>query len=384
MKIPVKGALAALLCGFLLISCTSSKNLYDQGDYYEAVMRSVEKLRKNPNHKNSREVLSVAYPSAVNYFTDRMETNANAGVDFQFTKEVAMYKKLNAMYEHIRKSPAAQQVIDHPIKYYSNLERVRPLAAEEQYQAGQYHLEQGDRENAKRAYKFFSRANDFVPGYREVDQKMEMAYNRSILHVLTKLQPVNSRAYKLSADQFYTQVNNTLKRIEQNEFIRFYTPEEAKRLQMINPDQVLEIRFEDFVVGETHTREIVETVERDSVKVGEVTLDGGRKRDVIGSVKADLVIKEMAVVSKGLVSMSISNDPFGEKELVAQDFPGEFVWSHQWGKFNGDERALTEEQMDICSREAVVPAPPQQLFVEFTKPIHQQLNYKLLNFYRDY
>ena len=373
-----------MLCGFLLISCTSSKDLYEQGDYYEAVMRSVEKLRKNPNHKNSREVLAVAYPSAVRYYADKMSSNADAGVDFRFTKEADMYHKLNAMYEHIQKSPAAKQVIDYPIKYYSNLERVRPLAAEEQFQAGQYHLEQGDRENAKMAYRYFSKANDFVPGYKKVDQMMEMAYNRSILHVLAKLQPVTSRAYQLSADQFYAQVNNTLKRIEQNEFIRFYTPEEAKRLQMINPDQVLEIRFEDFIVGETHTREIVETVERDSVKVGEVTLDGGRKRDVIGSVKADLVIREMAVVSKGMVSMSISNDPFGEQELVAQDFPGEFVWSHQWGKFNGDERALSEEQMEICSRAPVSPAPPQQLFVEFTKPIHQQLNYKLLSFYRDY
>ncbi|UCE93086.1 MAG: hypothetical protein JSV73_09755, partial [Flavobacteriaceae bacterium] len=67
-----------------------------------------------------------------------------------------------------------------------------------------------------------------------------------------------------------------------------------------------------------------------------------------------------------------------------QDFPGEFVWFHEWGQFNGDERALTEEQSLICSNRRINPAPPQQLFVEFTKPIQQQLHNRLISFYKNY
>ena len=43
------------------------------------------------------------------------------------------------------------------------------------------------------------------------------------------------------------------------------------------------------------------------------------------------------------------------------------------GNYNGDKRALTKNQIEICNRRRINPIPPQQMFVEFTKPIHDQL-----------
>ena len=261
---------------------------------------------------------------------------------------------------------------------------MKPLAAEEQYAAGMSLVRDGTREGAKRAYQHFLRADKFVPGYKDVGYQAEEAYHSAILHVVANLRPVQSRLYELSGEEFYRQVNNTLNNIEQNEFIRFYTPEEAERVNLERPDQVLEINFEDFVVGETHTREIVEKMERDSVVVGVVEMAGGRKKQVLGSVKADVVINHMEIVSRGMVSLTISRSGLDNKDLLYQDFPGQFVWFHEWGHFNGDDRALTDEQIEICNRRSIQPIPPQQMFVEFTKPIQQQLNNRLINFYRGY
>lgn len=376
--------LLTLITGSLLVACNSSKNLYEQGNYYEAVMRSVEKLRKNPNNKNSREVLASAYPSAVNSFMDKIENNKNANIAMRYTEEAAIYGRLNGMYESIQRSPGAKQVIDNPRKYYTALDRVKPLAAEEQYAAGMSLMADGTREGAKRAYRHFQEADRFIPGYKDVRYQAEEAYHRAILHVVANLRPVQSRLYELSGEEFYRQVNNTLSRIEQNEFIRFYTPEEAEQVNLQRPDQVLEINFEDFVVGETHTREIVEKMERDSVVVGEVELAGGRTKEVLGTVKADVVINHMEVVSRGMVSLTISRSGLDNKDLLYQDFPGQFVWFHEWGHFNGDDRALTDEQLDVCNQRPIQPLPPQQMFVEFTRPIQQQLNNRLISFYRGY
>jgi len=376
--------LLIIFIGSIVISCTSSKSLYESGNYYEAVMRSVEKLRKSPNNNKEREALANAYPQAVNSFMDQLENDDQANKAFKFTNAVYIYQRLNGMYESIQRSPGAQDVIHNPKKYYKTLEKIKPNAAEEQYAAGMQQLEFYNRENAKQAYYYFLKADKFVPGYKYVGEKIDESYQRSILHVVANLKPVQSRTYELSADVFYKQVNNTLKQIENNEFIRFYTPEQAKSNNLQNPDQILEINFEDFVVGETHTLETREKMEQDSVIIGEITLDSGRKKEVIGSVSAEVVVYKMDMSSRGIVNLTITKSGLENKDLAYQDFPGEFVWFHEWGNFNGDERALTNRQLDLCKSRPVSPPPPQQLFLEFTKPIHQQLHGRLIAFYRNY
>jgi len=378
------------ICGILvlmtlvLVACTTAKSQYEKGNYYDSVMRSVEKLRKSPNNKNSQEVLANAYPQAVNTFMDKLENEDQANVDFKFTKAAGTYRQLNSMYESIQRSPGAQQVISNPKKYYKTLDKIKPQAADEQYEAGLYQLSMGNRENAKQAYYYFLEADKFVPGYRNVGEKIDESYQRSILHVVANLKPVQSRFYEVSAEVFYRQVENTLQQIENNEFIRFYSPEEAANNNIQNPDQILEVNFEDFVVGETHTKEVIEKMERDSVVIGEITLDSGRKKEVIGTVSAEVALFRMEVISRGLVNLSISKNGMDAKDIIYQDLPGEFVWFHEWGQFNGDERALNDEQVAICHNKRINPIPPQQLFVEFTKPIQTQLHNRLISFYKNY
>lgn len=373
-----------VMFGLLLVgACGSHKSMYEKGNYYEAVMRSVEKLRKSPNNKSARETLASAYPAAINYYNDQLDNHEVSSDPFKYSKQAEIYQTLNGMYEHVQKSPAAMQVVKAR-KYYQALDRVTPYAAEEQYLAGESHLALRTREDAKIAFRYFQKADQYVPGFREVGLKLDQAYQMSILHVVANLRPVQSRYYALSAEDFYRHVQNTLNQIEQNEFIRFYTPEEAEAQNLNAPDQILEINFEDFVVGETHTQERVEKMERDSVKVGSVELDRGGSKDVYGTVKADVVVNRMQVVSKGLISLNISRAGLDNKDILYQEFPGQFIWAHEWGHFNGDERALTDEQHEIVARRQIQPIPPQQMFFEFTRPIQHQLNNRLLSFYRDY
>ena len=102
------------------------------------------------------------------------------------------------------------------------------------------------------------------------------------------------------------------------------------------------------------------------------------------TVDAEVALFRMEVISRGLVNLSITKNGMDDKDLIYQDFPGEFVWFHEWGQYNGDQRALSDEQVIICNNKRINPAPPQQLFVEFTKPIHQQLHNRLVAFYKNY
>ncbi len=72
----------------VLVACTTAKSQYEKGNYYDAVMRSVDKLRKSPNNKNARETLVNAYPLAVNTFLDQLESEDQANIDFKYSKAV--------------------------------------------------------------------------------------------------------------------------------------------------------------------------------------------------------------------------------------------------------------------------------------------------------
>ena len=47
-------------------------------------------------------------------------------------------------------------------------------------------------------------------------------------------------------------------------------------------------------------------------------------------------------------------------------------------------QSLLGEDIDACNGKELPPPPPQDLFIEFTKPIYDQLTNKIKDFYRNY
>ncbi|MDB4286350.1 hypothetical protein N9933_03525 [bacterium] len=78
-------------------------------------------------------------------------------------------------------------------------------------------------------------------------------------------------------------------------------------------------------------------------------------------------------------------DPQSRSVISQKKFPGTFIWSDRWGYFNGDERALTQQDRDCLRKDREVPSPsPQILFREFTQPIYNQVTGFVGNFYQRY
>ena len=70
--------------------------------------------------------------------------------------------------------------------------------------------------------------------------------------------------------------------------------------------------------------------------------------------------------------------------LTHKKFTGEYVWVNTWARFNGDERALTNEQLQLCKQREVQPPAVQEMFLEFTRPIYAQLTPALKSFYQNF
>lgn len=372
--------LILILFPIMFWSCSSGKKAYEKGNYSEAVLKSINRLRKNPSHKKSKETLRKSYPLAIGLLEDQANNKLAGESPSKYTDALRIYQDINYLADEIRRSPGALKVIPQPKYFSAKVEELKQLAAKESYERGLVALKRNTREDAKEAYFLFKNANEFVTGYKDVRNKLEEAKFEATLKVIVEQIPVPAK-YNLSGKYFQDRIESYLNsQFRGSEFVRFYTPQEADAQQLPYIDQYLRLQFDDFVIGETHTEKVIETITRDSVVVATVTLENRKKQDVYGTVSAKLTTYRREVISRGLFSMQIF-DAQNNTVLRHRKFNPEFVWFSSWGSFNGDERALTKEQLAICQSAEMPPPPPQDLFISFTKPIYDQLIPELNAYY---
>src|SRR5687767_13425956 len=108
-----------------LAACSSGKSAFEHGNYYEAVITSVNRLRKNDDHKKSVETLRQAYPMAVTFYEDRAKASLSFCAACWFIAVVYSYATIKVMYDEMRRCPGALRVIPNPVSYYAQLEEAK-------------------------------------------------------------------------------------------------------------------------------------------------------------------------------------------------------------------------------------------------------------------
>jgi hypothetical protein len=368
----------------LLIStaCSSGKKAYERGDYYEAVLKSINRLRKDPDHSKSAETLKNAYPLAVQFFETQAQNEIASNTPFKWKNVIRSYGFINTMYEEVRQCPGCLKVVKSPKNYYAELGPLKDKAADESYNAGINELMKGTRNDARSAYFNFVDVQTFSPGYKDVVEYLEKSKFEATLKVIIEQIPVPTR-YNLSGGFFQDKVESFVHaQYTEQTFIKFYTPEEAKSVNLPYANHIVRIQFDDFTVGNVSLKEKEETFTKDSVKVGETKV-AGKMQPVYGTVKAKLTTYRKEVLSAGLLSMQIV-DAKTNGVLTHRKFEGKYVWTNAWARYNGDDRALTDTQLTLCKQKETQPPGAQDLFLEFTRPIYDQLTSGIRGFYNNY
>ena len=373
-----------LLWSFLalaLFSCATGKNAFEKGNYETAIDRSINRLRSNPDNKKAQKVLKEGYKLASEYHLDYInEMEASTDPD-RWEGIFRHYNSLNNYYDKIRRCPACMNLVN-PRAYRDEEQNARQQAAEYQVSLGKEALSGNSIESGRGAFRHFNAARNYVNGYPGIEKLMEDARYMGTVRVLVEPIPIHSRRLALSNEFFENQILEFLERYERNRFVAFYTTEEAERLNMDKPDQVLSMVFDDFVIGQTLIESRTKEVSRDSVIVGQYTDNDGNDHDVYGTVKAEVTINRKTLASSGIMNFEI-RDAYTNRVLTQRKLPSEDVWIFEWGSFNGDERALTDEELEIAQLKELPPPLPQDLFIGFVERIYDQIRGNIRNFYRN-
>jgi hypothetical protein len=363
----------------VITACSSGRKAFERGNYFEAVNTAVERLRTNPNHRKSAQVLQNSYPHALQWSQDEIDLILTGNDPLKWEKSVGIMRRVNNLAADIRRSPAALRIIPAPKIYTTEMTMALEKAAEETYLAGMASLNQPGREAARQAHAYFLRCSELVSGYKNTAELLRTSKERATLNVVVEPIPVHSKMFELSAGFFYNQIfENLNRRFPAQGFVNFFSPEEFEKSSIKNPDMILRLEFYDFVVGALKQSESEKEVSKTVKKNPKDTLS----TETI-TYKAKLKTFSNQVSSGGVVDLKVMEWP-SEKLLLNDRIPGEFVWVNRYAIFVGDEKALSDEELRLTKQKMVQPPPPQNLFIEFTKPIFDQLTGRLNSFFSRY
>ena len=138
------------------------------------------------------------------------------------------------------------------------------------------------------------------------------------------------------------------------------------------------MEFFDFSVGN-----LTRTVNEENLvkKVPVEGKDSTRVKEITYSAKLKTYTDE--VVSGGRLNFRVID--FNTNDLMRNNLiPGSFTWVNQYAIFAGDKEALSKQQLQLTQKQAMPLPPEQDLFIEFTEPIYDQLVNQIDQFFRKY
>lgn len=340
-------------------------------------MAFVKKLQRKPQDATALQLLPEAYRQAQRVHEDRVNSLLRSNNQLKWEPIRNEYRTMQRLYDAIHSSPAALKIVT-PKDYSDAITGALENAAETRYDRGVALMQRGDKASARKAYDEFGAALKLIPDYRDAQERKDEAFQAGVVYVVVSEVDVRSPFYQFSADQFRDYLVRSLQQRNVNRFVVFYD-ERTARNENLRPDQYIALRFLDFVVGQTYVDRSRRQVSKEIV-TGTARDTSGKTINTYTTVHATIVTTKTTVDSRGLLDYQIADISNG-KTLRAGRIPGSYTWFNQYATYTGDSRALSEADLAVIGGRDLPPPPPQELFLEFTKPIYNQLEKDLRDYY---
>ncbi len=371
---------------FILSSCSTGKKALQRGDYYDAISKAIERLQSDPENRNSIQVIEEGYSSAIQYYQEEIDLTLTGNDRFKWGKAVEIMEKVNKLSEQIRKVPAARKLVPDPKNYVSEMRPAKEKAAGELYSVALELMKSGNKDDARQAYLYFVKTDQMIPGYQDANRMIIESKKRATYTVIVEQIPAFSELYNLSAMSFYDRILGMLKySYPEKSFVNFYSENEASNFRIEHPDMILRISFYDFHIGrEQHTES-----EQPLNKVVEERVKVNRKDTVIYETKVHnyrgtIKVINDQVLTEGLLKYEIFDFQANNSVIMSERIPGQFLWNNAYGIFVGDKQVLESNHVALLNNRAYPLPSPQDLFIEFSKPVFDQLSSRLRTFFRKY
>ena len=325
-----------------IAACSTSKN---SGTISEdkTLLIAVKKLDKDPANEMFKNNVISLYNSATKIHLDKIEVYSTLTEATKWDKIIKEYTVLNNLSFSISNSRAASTIVKAPT-YNNEILIAKQSGAQNYYELGLADLKEGDKQSARSAYYSFKKANEFVPGYKDLRQQIAIAYQNSIIKVV--INPVRDYSYYSNRAGWNTFGNNFNYDFFQRNLVRdlggsynkkanalFYTDREASR-ENVNPDWEIDLTWVDLYIPEPASSRYTRNVSR-QIQSGSDTAG----KPIYQTVYATLDIVRKYFNATGDMEVRIM-DIHERRTITTNRYTSRFNWQEEYATYSGDSRAL--------------------------------------------
>ena len=313
----------------------------------KTVFDLIDKLNKNPNDKQSAELLPAAYNAALDKRQDNIIVQKTSGAIGDRWMEIAKEREICLqMYNGIKSSPAASKALPNARDPSDGIASARQHAAEEYYNQGLQYMNLNNRQYALKAYDVFEKANSAVPGYKDVNKQMQEALENGMLRVV-----VRSVNYYNYGWNYWGYANDWLQQEMVRDLnagsykdVRFYSDWDA-RAQNIRADKIVEISFPEIFIGNTLTNQ--RSYQRTkNIQTGSTKSDP--PQPIYTTVNATVLVTKRYMQSRAALECRIYDWTTGNNILFDR-FPKTYDWVNETARYTGNSRALEAEDWRLIN-----------------------------------
>lgn len=364
----MKPAISFLLVLVLIISCKSAQKYLEEGNYEQAVYKAADDLRKDPGNQQARAILHMAYPKAVEVYDSIIRNENNVKRGKRAEELYYAYSKLQQM-SSTAQAVNADGVLQ--IKDYSAMvDSAAQNAAAFRYRIASNEFAKGGKDNARMAYQNFQRVQQYVPGYKDVTEKMNEAYNAAVTNIVIRTLDQRFGSYQLDGSFLRQNILYNLNTTGKNKLNFFYTPEDAQA-QNIRPDQFMNLTFYSLyfspAYSSSYNYDVSKTIPASDDKPAE-------------TVNATVYVTSNTVNSSATMDCLITN-AFDNRIIYSKQYPATYTWQNNTARFKGDRRALSSADLVLINGRDSKP-DLQAIYQQLTQQMLNSFNFNMEALYR--
>jgi hypothetical protein len=341
---------------FTIAACSPSgqfKKHYTPED--RTVFELLERLSKNPADQAALDQLPSAYQFAAEKRKQLNEANYNTlPPGDRYMQLVKEYGVMQQLYEKISSIPPAKNAVTDLWDPSIEIIKAKNNAAKEYYSQGLDYMNYDNRQAARNAYDYFSKANSVIPDYQNVRTLMQQASERATIKVIVRAPNYYNHSWDywgFQNDWLQQQIINDLNSQSFRD-VRFYSDWEANS-KRIRPDRIVELNFTELYVGQVFNNRY--TVNR-SKQIQTGTTKSVPPKPVYKTVYATLLVNSRYMQSRATLECRIYDRANGIN-LLYDRFPDNYDWRVETATYTGDQQALQPADWDKINNRGNINPP---------------------------
>ncbi|MBC7886841.1 MAG: hypothetical protein H7Z13_03065 [Ferruginibacter sp.] len=347
----MKKILYLIIAIVILTGCKTSRDYLLRSDEDKTLYDIVKKLNKRTNDEEATKALPEVYTQVRQRHLKNINSYNSYNDISKWDKLISEYNSLQNIYNAIDNSVYAGRLVT-AVSYQDEISAVKMAAAEDYYRLGESYLDNNSREYAKKAYNAFKKAGTWVRDYKNSKQKMDEAYNSSIVNVM--INPVQDNSFFFNTGWGNAGYNYSNAYFQQNLVLdlggkyasrypaRFYTEWEARR-DNVQPDWVIDLTLRNIDVP----RPLVYNYSRNVSKKIEIGSDTSGK-PVYKNVYATLNIQRQSFNARAQLDVNIV-EIATRRNIAYNSYNDTYSWQDEVATYTGDRRALSNNDWALIN-----------------------------------